>query len=170
MPNFLFRPLALAVEQINYPTLPALNAAIMKLRDKGAKKMKPKKVVDPRHLKRQKAVRTLFAYSYDQKAKRKKTKPVSLLAKKVISKSKKIDKVIMDAAPKWPIEKINRIDLAILRLAVWELYFNKKTPPKVAIDEAIELAKEYGAENSSSFVNGALGTIYKKQENESKKS
>lgn len=70
----------------------------------------------------------------------------------------------MEAAPKWPIEKINRIDLAILRLAVWELFYKRKTPPKVAIDEAIELAKEFGAENSPSFINGVLGTIFKKKE------
>ncbi len=126
--------------------------------------MKPKKAVDPRHLKRQKAIKVLFAYSFDKKAKRERSKSTSTLAMKVIDKSRKIDKIIIKAAPKWPIEKINRIDLAILRLAVWELYFKKKTPPKVAIDEAIELAKEYGAENSSSFINGVLGTIYKKIE------
>lgn len=163
-------PLVPAVEQIICPILLARNVATMKPRGKRTKKMKPKRIVDPRHLKRQKAVKALFAYSFDKEAKRENTKPASLLAIKVIDKSKKIDKVIVSAAPKWPIEKINRIDLAILRLAVWELYFKKKTPPKVAIDEAIELAKEYGAENSSSFINGVLGTIYKKIENESKES
>lgn len=68
----------------------------------------------------------------------------------------------------WPVEKLNRIDLAILRLAIYELG-NEKIPPKVVIDEAVELAKEFGSENSSSFVNGVLGTIYKdagKEEND----
>ena len=69
---------------------------------------------------------------------------------------------IKKAAPTWPIEKLNKIDLAILRLAVFELE-NQQTPPKVVIDEAIELAKEFGAESSASFVNGVLGTIYKKE-------
>lgn len=139
--------------------------------------MKAKKTIDPRHLKRQKAIKALFAHSFLKEKDEKKIQPPSALSKKVISKLKTIDRIIINAAPKWPINKINRIDLAILRLAVWELYFNKKTPPKVAIDEAIELAKEYGAENSSSFVNGVLGTIYKnietktlKKQNENKKS
>lgn len=72
-----------------------------------------------------------------------------------------IDKHIASAAPEWPIDKIAKIDLAILRLAVYELTIEKKEPPKVIIDEAIELAKEYGNEHSSQFVNGVLGTILK---------
>ena len=63
----------------------------------------------------------------------------------------------------WPIEKINRIDLAILHLSIYEL-LNEKTPPKVVIDEAVELAKEFGSEASGSFVNGVLGTVYEKLE------
>ena len=62
----------------------------------------------------------------------------------------------------FPISKIAKIDVAILRLAVYELIFEKNTPPKVIIDEAIELAKEYGSDSSPSFVNGVLGSIYKK--------
>lgn len=126
--------------------------------------MKKQKTIDPRHQKRQKAIKALFAHSFNKRAKRKETDADSLLARKTIAKIKKIDKIIMEAAPKWPIEKINRIDLAILRLAVWELFYKRKTPPKVAIDEAIELAKEFGAENSPSFINGVLGTIFKKKE------
>ena len=68
--------------------------------------------------------------------------------------------MIQKAAPAWPIDKLNRIDLAILRLAVFELT-RSDTPPKVVIDEAVELAKEFGSEASASFVNGVLGTIYK---------
>lgn len=82
------------------------------------------------------------------------------LVSKVLEQKEKIDKMIEDAAPAWPIDKLNRIDLAILRLAVYELE-NEDTPPKVVIDEAVELAKEYGSESSSSFINGVLGTIYK---------
>lgn len=72
-----------------------------------------------------------------------------------------IDKAITKAAPEWPIEKIAKIDVAILRLSVYELLIQKKEPPKVIIDEAIELAKEFGNENSPKFVNGVLGTILK---------
>jgi len=135
--------------------------------------MKDQKSIDPRHKKRRRAVKTLFAHSFQVNLNRKAIKstpePIHSLAKKVISKIKIVDKIIAECAPKWPIEKINRIDLAILRLATWELAFRKKTPPKVAIDEAIELAKEFGAENSASFVNGVLGTIYKKFEEDQKK-
>lgn len=80
--------------------------------------------------------------------------------KKIVSHVKQIDKLIAQAAPQWPIEKIAKIDLAILRLAIYELAFMKKEPPRVIIDEAVELAKSYGAEQSSSFVNGVLGTVY----------
>ena len=71
----------------------------------------------------------------------------------------KIDKLIEQAAPTWPVSKINKIDLAILRQAVYELVINPKAPPKVIVDEAVELAKEYGSESSSSFINGALGKL-----------
>jgi transcription antitermination protein NusB len=72
-----------------------------------------------------------------------------------------IDKLISTYAPKWPIAKINQVDLAILRCAIWELNYQKKTPPKVVIDEAVELAKEFGTDTSSSFINGCLGGIIK---------
>jgi N utilization substance protein B len=78
---------------------------------------------------------------------------------RVLLSIKKIDKIITKAAPAWPIDNINKIDLAILRFAVYEL-MEKTTPQKVTIDEAVEIAKEYGSESSSSFVNGVLGTIY----------
>ena len=72
-----------------------------------------------------------------------------------------IDAAIQSAAPEWPIDKIAKIDLAILRLAAYELMIERKEPPKVIIDEAIELAKTYGNDNSAKFVNGVLGTILK---------
>lgn len=71
-----------------------------------------------------------------------------------------VDEKIQNAAPEWPIRQIAKIDLAVLRLAVAELV-SKKEPPKVVIDEAVELAKEFGNDNSPKFVNGVLGTILK---------
>ncbi|PIP57353.1 transcription antitermination factor NusB, partial [Candidatus Woesebacteria bacterium CG22_combo_CG10-13_8_21_14_all_39_10] len=79
---------------------------------------------------------------------------------KILRNKKRLDKKIEESAPEWPIDKLNRIDLAILRLAVYELE-QKEAPPKVIIDEAVELAKEFGSDNSASFINGVLGTIYK---------
>jgi len=84
----------------------------------------------------------------------------------ITSHIEEINSSIRKWAPKWPLEKINKVDLAILRCAVWELLFQQKTPPKVVIDEAVELGKEYGTETSSSFINGCLGSIISK-ENES---
>lgn len=75
-----------------------------------------------------------------------------------------IDKVIEAAAPEWPIEQIAKIDKIILRVGIYELLFSKEIPPKVAIDEAVELAKAFGGENSSKFVNGVLGTVYRESE------
>ena len=75
-----------------------------------------------------------------------------------------IDPLILDAAPEWPLDKLNPMDLAILRLAVYELTVDKQTPYKVIIDEAIELAKEFGSQNSPAFINGALGHVVAKYE------
>ncbi|MBU2595230.1 transcription antitermination factor NusB [Patescibacteria group bacterium] len=83
------------------------------------------------------------------------------LIKGVRKKYKKIDELVEKAAPEWPIEQIAVIDIAILRLSIYELLFCKDIPPKVAIDEAVELAKTYGGANSSKFINGVLGTVYR---------
>ncbi|MBP9766031.1 MAG: transcription antitermination factor NusB [Candidatus Pacebacteria bacterium] len=73
-----------------------------------------------------------------------------------------LDDIIARAAPEWPLEKINAMDRNILRIGLAELLFNSENvPPKVAIDEAIELAKNYSSNNSHKFVNGVLGSIYK---------
>lgn len=74
-----------------------------------------------------------------------------------------IDKIIAKAAPEWPVDQITIVDRNILRIGLFELlYANKdEVPPKVAINEAIELAKSFGGENSGRFVNGVLGTVYK---------
>ena len=81
----------------------------------------------------------------------------------VISKRKDLDNVITKAAPEWPIEKISVMDRNILRLGLYELLFadREQVPPKVAINEAIELAKKFGGETSGKFVNGVLGAVYK---------
>jgi len=74
-----------------------------------------------------------------------------------------IDKIIEKAAPEWPIEQISIIDRNILRIGLYELLYADKAevPEKVAINEAIELAKNYSGPNSSKFVNGVLGTVFK---------
>jgi N utilization substance protein B len=73
-----------------------------------------------------------------------------------------IDGIISPAAPEWPVDQIAKIDKIILRIGVYELMIKRDVPPKVAINEAVELAKAFGGENSSKFVNGVLGTIYRK--------
>ncbi len=115
---------------------------------------------DPRHQKRRETVRYLFAYTFE------KEQPCSQLTNLVIKNLSQIDSEILHSAPEWPLERINKIDLAILRLAIYELSIQKSEPPKVIIDEAVELAKEFGSENSASFVNGVLGTILKKDKGE----
>jgi N utilization substance protein B len=81
----------------------------------------------------------------------------------VVSKSNDLDEIIVKAAPEWPIDKISVMDRNILRLGLYELLFadREQVPPKVAINEAIELAKTFGGETSSKFVNGVLGAVYK---------
>jgi len=119
---------------------------------------------DPRHKRREKAIRSLFKWSFqnEQKIKNK-------FAQAVLKKVKRIDEIIRQSAPEWPIAQINKIDLAILRLAIYELVISQKEPPKVVIDEAVELAKAYGSEKSSAFINGVLGTVYKNHFDEKQK-
>lgn len=119
-----------------------------------------KTATDPRHLRRREAVRFLFAESFTHQ------EQIPELAQKVLDSIEKINEIITKSAPTWPIEKINKIDLAVLHLAIYELT-NQDTPPKVVIDEAVELAKEFGSESSGSFVNGVLGTVYSDLEKES---
>lgn len=114
---------------------------------------------DPRHLRRIRAVKNLFQWDFHQKQ-----KITSPLALKVIKNQKKLDQIIAQSAPEWPIMQINHIDLAILRLAIFELNCAKLDPPKVIIDEAVEIAKIFGSEKSSKFVNGVLGSVLKKYE------
>lgn len=88
---------------------------------------------------------------------------ITRLTKNVVEHRKRIDEIITKAAPKWPLNQITLIDRNTLRLGIAELLFGdyKEVPPKVAINEAIELAKSYGGASSGKFINGVLGTIYK---------
>lgn len=117
-----------------------------------------KSAKDPRHVVRIETVRELFASSFAPQ-------PVGERTRKILENAGVLDKKISEAAPEWPIEKLNKIDLAILRLAVFELT-HTDTPPKVIIDEAVELAKQFGSEASPAFINGVMGTILKEKGNE----
>lgn len=85
------------------------------------------------------------------------------LLRGAIERKEDLDLVIEKAAPEWPLERIAPVDRNVLRLGLWELLFadREKVPAKVAINEAIELAKSFGGENSGRFVNGVLGAVYK---------
>src|SRR3989338_8818562 len=85
------------------------------------------------------------------------------LVRGVLSKLKEIDAIIERAAPEWPLEQIAIVDRNVLRVGIFELLFGdrKAVPPKVAINESIELAKSFGGETSGKFINGVLGTIYR---------
>ena len=90
------------------------------------------------------------------------TQFVYQLAEAIASKIDELDHDLQPMAPEWPLETIAAIDRNVLRIGLYELkYSGDKVPPKVAINEAVELAKEFGAENSSKFVNGVLGTAYR---------
>ena len=77
----------------------------------------------------------------------------------VIQNKEKIDLNIQNFAPAWPLEQIPVVDRNILRLAIFEVLLDNKVPVKVAINEAVELAKTFGSDNSSKFVNGVLGSV-----------
>ncbi|MDD2909627.1 MAG: transcription antitermination factor NusB [Candidatus Pacebacteria bacterium] len=84
------------------------------------------------------------------------------LAEGILKNKETIDKIIEKTAPDWPLPQINLLDRNILRIGIYELLYEDKdaVPPKVAINESIELAKNYGGENSRRFVNGVLGTVF----------
>lgn len=110
---------------------------------------------DPRHRQRQTLIQELFKFDFH------KIQKTSEKAKEIIKQLSLIDNYIQNSAPEFTIDKIHKVDLAILRLAVYELVVAKKEPPHVIIDEAIELAKEFAGDTSPSFINGALGNILK---------
>ncbi len=86
------------------------------------------------------------------------------IAEGIANSKESIDQLILTAAPEWPIEQVAPIDKTILRMSIFELLFWNEVPPKVAINEAVELAKSYGGESTSKFVNGVLGTIYRQSD------
>lgn len=135
-----------------------------------------------RHLSRSIVLQTLFEFDFDSGIKKEANLDEALarnteefapglsdvsfmkrLLDTVIAKQKELDNIIEKAAPEWPVDKISVVDRNILRLGLAELLFANRSevPAKVAINEAIELAKTFGGENSSRFVNGVLGAVYK---------
>lgn len=109
---------------------------------------------DPRHQRRIDRMQQLFTHSFQKLSENDSIADI-------LPHLPDLDKAIQSAAPEWPTDKIAKIDLAILRLSTYELIVEKKEPPKVIIDEAVELAKAFGNDNSAKFVNGVLGTILK---------
>lgn len=95
---------------------------------------------------------------------------IEKLVEGVETKQKELDDIIRPVAPEWPIEQIARMDRIVLRIGVYELLFEEGTPPKVVINEAVELSKAFGGDNSSKFINGVLGTILRSKEEQEKTS
>lgn len=118
-----------------------------------------KKHSDPRHIRRLNTAQLLFAYSFSQDT----DSANDPLLQEIIPQIPMIDPMIEKAAPQFPLKKIAKVDVAILRLAIYEMLISKSEPPKVVIDEAVELAKELGGDGSPTFVNGVLGTILKNE-------
>ena len=114
-------------------------------------------IMDPRHELRIKIIQQLFALSFLKS----KDQLTDSKTKQVVKNITKIDVLIKKYAPKYPLDRIAKVDLAILQLAVFELMFEKKEPAKVIIDEAVELAKELGSDKAFGFVNAVLGKVYK---------
>ncbi|MDD4996402.1 MAG: transcription antitermination factor NusB [Patescibacteria group bacterium] len=91
------------------------------------------------------------------------------LVEGVVKNLTQINDYIKKYAPQWPLEQITLVDRNIIRLGIFELIFLKQTPPKVIINEAIEIAKTFGERTSGKFVNGVLGAIYEDIKISSKK-
>ncbi len=83
------------------------------------------------------------------------------IAEKVTEKGQELDDIIAGFSPSRAVNRISKVNLAILRLAIYELKYSPDVPPKVAINEAIELAKAYGGKTDSAFINGVLNSFYK---------
>jgi len=133
-----------------------------------------------RHLSRSIAMQTLYEWDFRKKGNENITELieknikefgpgmdddifVAALVRGTIANQDKIDPIIEKCAPEWPLEQVTVVDRNVLRLGIYELLFGnyEDVPPKVAINEAIELAKSFGGESSGRFVNGVLGTIYR---------
>lgn len=133
-----------------------------------------------RHLQRSIAMQSLFEWDFGKKSEEKIEEVIDRnieefapgvencdftrsLIKGTLKNQKKIDELIEKCAPEWPLGQVAVVDRNILRLGIFELLYGnyEEVPPKVAINEAIELAKTFGGDSSSRFVNGVLGTIYR---------
>src|SRR3989339_574409 len=138
-----------------------------------------------RHLARTIAMQTLFSWDFNGKQEKnlsslieqnfKQFAPkfddhgfVKSIINGVIKNEAEIDRYIIKYATEWPLDQITIVDRNILRIGVYELVFDKDIPAKVAINEAIEIAKSFGGESSGKFVNGVLGAIYKDLDTEKK--
>ncbi len=110
---------------------------------------------DPRHIKREHLMQLLFTWDFQKKK--------SAQIASIVENIDKIDDLIRDAASQRPVNEINKIDLAILRLSIFELIMEKGAPFKVIVDEAVELGKEFGSDSSASFINGVLGKVIEEQ-------
>lgn len=86
----------------------------------------------------------------------------------VSAKEVELDALLQPIAPEWPIDQIARMDRLVLRIGLYELLYEADIPPKVVINEAVELAKAFGGDNSSKFINGVLGTVLKQKEDAAK--
>jgi N utilization substance protein B len=82
----------------------------------------------------------------------------------IIKRQQKLNEILQPVAPEWPIDQIARMDRIVLYIGLYELIYGKDIPPKVVINEAVELAKAFGGENSSKFINGVLGTVLRQRE------
>jgi N utilization substance protein B len=115
---------------------------------------------DPRHKARVEAMKALFEKGFRPEISFNKDS----IASKVFRSRQKLDAIIKKEAPAWPLSQIAPVDLAILRIAVWELVIKKQQEPyKAIVDEAVEIAKEFGSDSSASFINGVLGSIISKE-------
>lgn len=113
--------------------------------------------MDIRHKNRIEVVENLFAYSFKQPSFIPPHK--SELFDVIVPELDKIDEIIKKHAPKFPIDRLSKADLAVLRLAIYELVIHPVEPSKVVINEAVELAKELGGDKAYTFINGVLGKI-----------
>jgi N utilization substance protein B len=102
----------------------------------------------------------ILKYNYEENDNTEEEKEyISELLKGVIANIDLIDEQILKNLKDWTIDRISKIDLAILRLAIYEIKYIENVPVKVSLNEAIELAKTYGNENSANFINGLLAKV-----------
>lgn len=141
-----------------------------------------KSAIDPRHNARRLALTSIFCWLFSEvdedackdlggillSSERADDKLFETIVSGVKKHNEEINSIIEECAPEWPLDKISKVDLVILRIAIFELLYNTKAPTKVVIDEAVEMAKEFGSETSSKFVNGVLGTVVDKYKGEDK--